>query len=44
MRKAGFDHPVIMKRTGHKTASLFQRRHRADVVEAKDAYQKLESF
>jgi integrase len=44
LRKAGFDHPVIMKRTRHQTASLIQRRHRVDVVAAKDAYQKLEEL
>ena len=41
MRKAGVDHSVIMKLTGHKTATMFQRYNTVDLDDAKNAYQKL---
>jgi integrase len=44
MRKAGVDQSVIMKLTGHKTPSLFQRYNTVDLAGAKDAYQKLEQL
>ncbi len=44
MRKAGVDHSVIMKMTGHKTASMFHRYNTVDTADAKEAYRKLEGF
>jgi integrase len=42
MRKAGVDHPVIMKLTGHKTPRMFQRYNTVDLADPKKAYQRLE--
>lgn len=42
MRKTGVDHSVIMKRTGHKTPTMFQRYNTVDLDDAKIAYQKLQ--
>jgi integrase len=44
MRKAGVDHSVIMKLTGHKSPSMFQRYNTVDIADAKEAYQKLEGL
>jgi hypothetical protein len=44
MRKAGVDHSVIMKLTGHKTAAMFHRYNTVDTADAVDAYQKFEGF
>lgn len=44
MRKAGVDHSVIMKMTGHKTAAMFQRYNSVDLQDAQDAYQKLQEY
>jgi hypothetical protein len=44
MRKAGVDQSVIMKLTGHKTPSMFQRYNTVDLDDAKNAYQKLEEL
>jgi len=44
MRKAGVDHSVIMKLTGHKSPSMFQRYNTVDLADAKEAYQKLEGL
>ncbi|MCL4501960.1 MAG: site-specific integrase [Deltaproteobacteria bacterium] len=44
MRKAGVDHSVIMKLTGHKTPSMFQRYNTVDLDDAQDAYLKLEEL
>ncbi len=44
MRKAGVDQSVIMKLTGHKTPSMFQRYNTVDVDDAKSAYRRLEEF
>jgi integrase len=44
MRKAGVDQSVIMKLTGHKTPSMFQRYNTVDLDDAKNAYQKLEAL
>jgi integrase len=44
MRKAGVDQSVIMKITGHKTPSMFQRYNTVDLADAKEAYQKLEEL
>lgn len=44
MRKAEVDHSVIMKRTGHKTPSMFQRYNTEDVDGAKLAYRRLEEL
>jgi integrase len=44
MRKAGVDHSVIMKLTGHKTPSMFQRYNTVDVDDAKLAYRRLEEL
>lgn len=41
MGKAGVDQSVIMKLTGHKTPSMFQRYNTVDLDDAKNAYQKL---
>jgi integrase len=43
MRKAGGDQSVIMKLTGHKTPSMFQRYNTVDLDDAQNAYQKLEA-
>ena len=42
MRKAGVDQSVIMKLTGHKTPSMFQRYNTVDLDDAKNAFQKLD--
>lgn len=42
MRKAGVDHPVVMRLTGHKTAPRFQLHHRVDGVEASEEHKELE--
>jgi integrase len=44
MRKAGVDHSVIMKLTGHKTPSMFQRYNTVDVGDAQLAYRQLEEL
>ena len=44
MRKAGVDHWVIMKLTGHKTPSMFQRYNTVDVDDAKLAYGRIEEL
>jgi integrase len=44
MRKAGVDHSVIMKLTGHKTPSMFLRYNTVEVEDAKNAYQKLDAL
>jgi integrase len=44
MRKAGVDHSVIMKLTGHKTAAMFHRYNTVDTADAKEAYRKLDGF
>ena len=44
MRKAGVDHSVIMKITGHKTPSMLQRYNMIYLAEAKEGYQKLEGL
>ena len=44
MRKAGVDHSVIMKLTGHKTAAMFLRYNSVDLEDARGAYQKLEAL
>jgi len=44
MRKAGVDRSVIMKITGHKTMSMFERYNTVDGQDAIDAYQRLEEF
>jgi len=44
MRKAGVDHSVIMKLTGHKTPSMFQQYNTVDVDDAKLAYRRLEEL
>ena len=44
MRKAGVDHSVIMKLTGHKSPSMFQRYNTVDVDDAKLAYSRLEEL
>jgi hypothetical protein len=44
MRKAGVDHSVIMKLTGHKTPSRFQRYNTVDLDDAKKAYLQLEKL
>jgi integrase len=44
MRKAGVDHSVIMKLTGHKTAAMFHRYNTVDTADAMEAYRKLEGF
>ncbi len=41
MRKAGVDHSVIMKMTGHKTAAMFDRYNTVDLQDAQEAYRKL---
>ncbi|MDD2903415.1 MAG: site-specific integrase [Syntrophales bacterium] len=44
MRKAGVDHSVIMKLTGHKTAAIFLRYNSVELEDARGAYQKLEEL
>jgi integrase len=44
MRQAGVDQSVIMKLTGHKTPSMFQRYNTVDLNNTKNAYQKLEAL
>ena len=44
MRKAGVDHSVIMKMTGHKTAAMFHRYNSVDLQDAQDDYQKLQEY
>ena len=44
MRKAGVDHSVIMKLTGHQSPSMFQGYNTADVGDAKLAYSRLEEL
>jgi hypothetical protein len=44
MRKAGVDHSVIMKMTGHKTAAMFHRYNTVDVQDAREAYFRLEKY
>ena len=44
MRKAGVDHSVIMKMTGHKTAAMFHRYNSVDLQDAQDVYQKLQKY
>jgi integrase len=44
MRKAGVDHSVIMRLTGHKTPSMFQRYNTVDIEDAQGAFQKLEEL
>lgn len=42
MRKAGVEQSVIMKLTGHKTASMFYRYNTVDSEDAREAFRKLE--
>lgn len=44
MRKAGVDRSVIMKITGHKSVSMFERYNTVDSCDAKDALQLLGEF
>lgn len=44
MRKAGVDRSVIMKITGHKTMSMFERYNTVDESDAREAYRKLHFF
>jgi integrase len=44
MRKAGVDETVIMKLTGHKTFSMFNRYNTVDQKDAVDAINRLDSF
>ncbi len=44
MRKAGVDKTVIMKLTGHKTISMFQRYNTVDQDDAKTAMERLDDF
>jgi integrase len=44
MRKAGVDRSVIMKITGHKTMSMFERYNTVDESDALEAYRKLHFF
>ncbi len=44
MRKAGVDHSVIMKLTGHKTAAMFHRYNTVDTADAREAYRRLDAF
>ncbi len=44
MRKAGVDHSVIMKLTGHKTAAMFHRYNTVDTADARKAYEKFEGL
>ncbi len=43
MRKAGVDHSVIMKLTGHKSPSMFLRYNTVDLADAIEANRRLES-
>jgi hypothetical protein len=44
MWKAGVDHTVLMKLTGHKTPSMFQRYNTVDREDARKAYLQLEKL
>jgi integrase len=44
MRKAGVDRSVIMKITGHKTTSMFERYNTIDRDDARDAIKRLDEF
>ena len=44
MRKAGVSQSVIMKLTGHRTPSTFERYKTVDVDDAKDANRRLDEF
>lgn len=44
MRKAGVDRSVIMKITGHKTTSMFERYNTVDKSEAREAMQRLDEY
>jgi integrase len=44
MRKAGVDQTVIMKLTGHKTLSMFNRYNTVDQEDATDAMKRLNLF
>ncbi len=44
MRKAGVDRSVIMKITGHKTMSMFERYNTVDENDAIEACRRLDEF
>jgi integrase len=44
MRKSGVAPSVIMKMTGHKTATMFNRYNTMDLGDAHEAYRKLQAF
>ena len=44
MRKAGVDRSVIMKITGHKTMSMFERYNTVDGNDALEACRRLDEF
>jgi integrase len=44
MRKAGVDRSVIMKITGHKSVSMFERYNTVDGCDAREAHQRLGEF
>jgi len=44
MRKAKMDHTVILKLTGHKTSSMFNRYKTVDREDAVDAMKRLDLF
>ena len=44
MRKAGVDQTVIMKLTGHKTLSMFNRYNTVDQEDAMGAMERLDLF
>jgi len=44
MRKAGVDRSAIMKITGHKTMSMFERYNTVDESDALETYRKLHFF
>jgi len=44
MRKAGVDRSVIMKITGHKTMSMFERYNTVDKDDAQEAIKRLDEF
>lgn len=44
MRKAGVDRSVIMKITGHKTRSMFERYNTVDGDDAIEACKRLDAF
>jgi len=44
MRKAGVDQTVIMKLTGHKTLSMFNRYNTVDQEDATNAMKRLNLF